>query len=86
MEEAGVSGYDLTWWVAAWLPAGAPPSVTARLNALFAAAIKTEQVTRYFGPIGMTPFVTTPDELMQFQIAEHEKWKRIVQTAGIDSQ
>jgi tripartite-type tricarboxylate transporter receptor subunit TctC len=86
MAEAGVAGYDLTWWIAAWAPAGTPRDVVAKLNNLLSQAVRTPKTQAYFQTIGLDAFVTTPDELMKFQVAEHDKWRKIITTAGIEPQ
>ncbi|MGD9941967.1 MAG: Bug family tripartite tricarboxylate transporter substrate binding protein [Burkholderiaceae bacterium] len=86
MDEAGVSGYEMTWWVAAWAPANTPPAVVNRLNGVIAQAVKSPKVLEFFGTAGLEPFVTSSDELMKFQVAEYEKWRKIVTAAGITPQ
>ena len=86
MQEAGVTGYDMTWWVAAWAPAGTPADIVAKLNAAFAQAIQSPQSLAYFQNSGLEPFATSSEQLMKFQIAEYDKWRKIVTTAGIQAQ
>jgi tripartite-type tricarboxylate transporter receptor subunit TctC len=86
MEEAGVPGYEMTWWVAAWAPARTPDAVIAKLNESIANAVKSPKVLQFFGNAGLEAFPTSSDELMKFQIAEHEKWRKIVTAAGIAPQ
>lgn len=83
MQEAGVPDYSMTFWLAAYVPAGTPPDVVSRLNDLFVAAVKRPKVLEYLTNTGSVPFPTTPDELMKFQIAEEAKWRKIVVAAGI---
>ncbi len=86
MQDAGVAGYDMTWWVAAWVPAGTPPDIVAKLNAAFAQAIPTPKTAEFFQSAGLEPFATSSDDLMKFQMSEYEKWKKIVTAAGIQPQ
>lgn len=83
MQEAGVDGYELTFWNAAYLPAGVPPAVLAKINGWFVTALKSETTREFLQRGGSVPFPTTPEELMAFQLAEFEKWKKIVIAAGI---
>jgi len=83
MQEAGVRDYSLTWWVGMWAPAGTPRPIVDRLNASLNKAIGSERLAELFRNTGATPMPMTPDELMQFQIAEHKKWADIVSKAGI---
>ncbi len=86
MQEAGVSGYGLTFWLAAYAPAGTPPEVVNRLNKLFVDSLKRPKVVAFLDNVGSFAFPTTPDELKKFQISEQEKWRKIIVTAGIKPQ
>lgn len=86
MAEAGVPGYDLTWWIAAWAPAGTPKEAVVKMNKWLGQAIVTKKTQEYFLNIGLENFASTPEELGKFQVAEHDKWKKIITTAGIEPQ
>ena len=81
--EAGVPGYSLTFWNAAWLPAGTPAPVVARVNAMFVHALNSPRVKEYLAKVGVMAFPTTPDELMKFQISEEATWRKIHVAAGV---
>ena len=83
MQEAGVPDYSLTFWVAAYLPAGASPPITQKLNALLTSALNSPRVKEFLLKAGSEPFPTTPEELMRFQVAEHDKWRKVITGAGI---
>jgi len=82
--EAGVKGYELTFWFAAYLPAKAPPAVAARLRELFINAIKSAPADKFFKTTGIEPWTTTSAELEKFQAAESAKWARVIKAAGIE--
>ncbi|MGE0797558.1 MAG: Bug family tripartite tricarboxylate transporter substrate binding protein [Lautropia sp.] len=86
MQEAGVPGYDLTFWLAAYVPAGTPKDIVNRLNELFVAALGRPKMVEYLTNVGSVPFPTTPDQLMKFQQDESVKWKRIIEFAGMAPQ
>ena len=81
--ESGVSGYSLTFWNAAWLPANVPAPVAARVNAMFVHALNQPKVKEYMLKAGSFSNPTSSDELMKFQIAEEEKWRKIHVAAGV---
>ncbi len=83
MHEAGVTGYELTFWLGAWLPAGTPAEVTAKLNRIFVDALNSPRVKEFLTRAGSVSFPTTPEQLASFQQAEQKKWKEIVTAAGI---
>lgn len=86
MQEAGVPDYELTFWLAAYTPAGTPQNVSNRLNKLFVQALNSERVREFLIGGGSQPFPTTEAELMAFQIAEQKKWQKITESAGIQPQ
>lgn len=86
MDEAGVPGYEMTWWVAAWAPANTPPAVVNRLHGLIAQSLKAPKVLEFFESAGLDLFLTSPDDLMKFQLAEYDKWRKIATAAGIKPQ
>jgi tripartite-type tricarboxylate transporter receptor subunit TctC len=83
LDEAGVKGYVLTFWLGAWAPAGTPPAVVQKLNEMIVAALKSPRVTEFLVKAGSEPFPTTSAELMKFQVSEQQKWNKILTTAGI---
>ncbi|MBX3586027.1 MAG: tripartite tricarboxylate transporter substrate binding protein [Ramlibacter sp.] len=85
--EAGVPGYEMGYWFAAYAPAGTPAPVVKRLNELLVKAVRSESArTAFYGPTGTEPFTTSPDELAKFQAEESQKWGRIVKAAGIEAE
>lgn len=83
IDEAGLKGYELTFWFAAYLPAKAPPAVVSRLRELFIHATKSAPAQKFFDSTGIEPFVMTPEELAAFQAAESAKWAKVIRAAGI---
>ena len=83
MQEAGVPGYEWSFWNAAWLPAGTPKDIVTRLNDTFVTVLNRPKVKEYLLNAGSVPFPTTSDELMKFQVAEHDKWRKVIRAAGI---
>lgn len=84
ISEAGVKGYDMGYWFAAYVPAGTPAPVVARLNELLAHALKTPAARAFFETSGGEPFATTPDALAKFQQDESRKWGKVIKAAGIE--
>lgn len=81
--EAGVAGYDMGYWFAAYAPAGTPPAVVSRLNELLAKATQSAGAKSFFDGSGSEPWTTTPDGLAKFQAEETAKWGRVIKAAGI---
>ena len=81
--EAGVPGYDMGYWFAAWAPAGTPAPVVETLNKLLVNAVNSPAAKTFFANSGSEPWTTTPQELAQFQAEETKKWGDVIQKAGI---
>jgi tripartite-type tricarboxylate transporter receptor subunit TctC len=84
ISEAGVKGYDMGYWFAAYVPAGTPQPVLQRLNELFANGVKSAAAKAFFETSGGEPFPTTPDALAKFQAEETKKWGKVIKAAGIE--
>jgi tripartite-type tricarboxylate transporter receptor subunit TctC len=84
LDEAGVKGYDMGYWFAAYVPAGTPAPIVARLHELLVAGTKSASAKQFFESTGTDPWTTTPDELAKFQAAEAQKWGRVIKAAGIE--
>ena len=84
IDEAGVKGYEMSFWFAAYVPAKTPPPVIARLRELLVNATKSAPAEAFFKTSGIDAFVTTSEELAKFQAEESAKWSRVIKRAGIE--
>jgi len=86
IDEAGVKGYEMGYWFAAYVPARTPPAVVKRLHELLVAATKGGPAVKFYESTGVDPATSTPEELAKFQSAESQKWGRIVSAAKIEKE
>ena len=86
ISEAGVKGYEMSFWFAAYVPAGTPAPVVARIHELLANANRSAVVTGYYAQNGFEALTSTPEELRKFQTAESHKWQKIITSAGIEKE
>ena len=84
IDEAGVKGYDMGYWFAAYVPAGTPAPIVAKLNELLHNGVKSAAAKSFFDTAGSEPWTTTPDELAKFQAVETQKWGKVIKAAGIE--
>ena len=61
--EAGVKGYDMGYWFAAYAPANTPAPVVAKLNQLLNKAVHSAAAKSFFDMSGSEAWTTTPAEL-----------------------
>ena len=86
ISEAGVPGYDMGFWFAAYVPANTPAAVVARLNAILIEATKGPAMQQYYQSTGTDPFTTSSADLAKFQAVESAKWKAVIGKAGIEAE
>ncbi len=84
IDEAGVQGYELTFWFAAYAPAKTPPAVVGRLRDLFVNATKAPPAQTFFRNTGIEPYTMTSEQLAKFQASESAKWAKVIRAAGIE--
>jgi tripartite-type tricarboxylate transporter receptor subunit TctC len=83
VDEAGVKGYDMSYWTAVYLPAGASAAVTQKLNAIFVKVSNSPEARTFQANTSGETATSTPEGLARFQAAESLKWGRVIQAAGI---
>ncbi|WP_456280933.1 tripartite tricarboxylate transporter substrate binding protein [Cupriavidus sp. JZ107] len=81
--EAGLPGYELSPWFAAFVPAGTPPAVVESLNRAMVEALRKPAVQKRLAAIGAEPIGSTPAELKQHLAKETDKWGKLIRTRGI---
>ena len=84
IEEAGVKGYDMGFWFAAYVPAATPQPVVARLNELLTNAVRSAAAKAFFDASGVDAWTSSPADLAKFQAAETQKWGKVIKAAGIE--
>jgi tripartite-type tricarboxylate transporter receptor subunit TctC len=84
VEEAGVKGYDMSFWNAIYLPAGAPEKITKQLNEMFVKAAESSEMKNQLMKNGEERVVSTPEGLAKFQAAESLKWGKVIRAAHIE--
>jgi tripartite-type tricarboxylate transporter receptor subunit TctC len=83
MVEAGVAGYEIAPWFAAYAPAGTPPAVIDKLNAEMRRILALPDVrTAFVDQQGMTLIASSPAELGAHTQREIAKWARVVKATG----
>ncbi|MXP65673.1 tripartite tricarboxylate transporter substrate binding protein [Roseomonas sp. M0104] len=81
--EAGLDDFVITSWQALMAPAGLPPGLQQRIHAAATEALLHPEVRPRLEQIGMTVVANSPEEYGKFQRAEIERWRKVIQTAGI---
>lgn len=84
LDEAGVKGYEMGYWFAAYVPAHTRETVVTQLHDILTKATQGATMRNFYQSSGTERFVTSPGGLARFQAAETEKWGHIIRAAGIE--
>jgi tripartite-type tricarboxylate transporter receptor subunit TctC len=76
-------GYEATSWAGLLAPAGTPPAIVAKLSAAVQRAIRMPDVVEKFKAQGATPVGDTPEHFANYLKQDIEKWRAVVQKAGV---
>jgi tripartite-type tricarboxylate transporter receptor subunit TctC len=83
MQEAGLTGYELTSWFGVMGPANMPRDVLDRLNGAVVKAIAQKDLQDKFVAGGSEPESSMPEQFAQLIRDDVAKFARIVKAAGI---
>lgn len=87
MAEAGVAGFTpISAWFGVALPAGTPPPVADRLNAILNQILATEETARFLRATGAEVFAGSRRDMEQFQAREIQSWAHIAKVAKLEPQ
>ena len=84
--EAGLPGYGVTHWSGLGAPRGTPEAIIARLHAETARALDTPDMKAFLATIASPPGGLPPAEVARLLASETERWREVVQAAGIRPQ
>lgn len=82
--EAGLPGYDETTWYGLFAPRGTPPAVIGRLNRETLRAVRSPEVQKAYGPLGLEPYASTPEDMTGHVARELDKWSRVLKDIKLD--
>jgi len=78
-----VPGYEAIIWFGVGAPLGTPPEIGARLNREINAGLASADMKEKYAKLGTTPMVMTPEEFWKFAQGETDKWREVIERAGI---
>ena len=83
MIEAGLPGFISVAWFGVAAPPKTPPEIAAKLSAAIAEALKHPDVVKRLQDLSAEPVGSTPAEMAAFMKEEIERWRRVIQSAGV---
>jgi tripartite-type tricarboxylate transporter receptor subunit TctC len=86
VQESGVAGYDVVSWNALFAPAGTPPEIIKTLNAALRDILVDADVKRRLIELGIEARASTPQEISARLKSDIDKWRQVIEKAGIQKQ
>lgn len=83
--EAGLPGYDLSPWFAAFAPAGTPPEAIEKLRGAMLTALQDPKVKTTLDSIGAEVIGSSSEELRDHLAKETALWKDLIAERGIEA-
>lgn len=84
--EAGLPDLVVTSWQAIMAPPGMPAPLLRRVHGEVTKALRDPETRQRLEAIGFDVVAGTPEELAAFQREEIARWRRVIQTAGIEAE
>jgi tripartite-type tricarboxylate transporter receptor subunit TctC len=84
--EAGVPGYAAESWYGLFAPAKTPAALIARLNQSAATAVQSEVFKKLGVNEGLVMIAQPPAELDRYFQGEEDRWRKLIQEAGIKAE
>jgi tripartite-type tricarboxylate transporter receptor subunit TctC len=78
-----VPGYEVNVWYGIFAPRNTPPDVIATLSKAIGVALSDPKVTARFAELGGLPMPMSPAELGKYVAEDTEKWRKVVEFAGV---
>ena len=81
--EAGLTGYDATFWMGLTVPKGTSKAIIDRLHKETTALLQSQDIVAAFRKAGTEPAPSNPQQFQKFIAAEYVKWGKVIREAGI---
>jgi len=76
-------GYDIVGWYGLLAPQKTPPAIVAQLSTVILKAMKTAEFQEKLRVLGADPIGTTPREFGTFLVEQNEKFRKLIDVAGL---
>ena len=78
-----VPGYEMSGWYGVAAPKNTPAEIVERLNKEINSGLADPSITARLAGLGSSAFPLSPSGLGTFIAAEHDKWAKLIEAAGI---
>jgi tripartite-type tricarboxylate transporter receptor subunit TctC len=86
VRESGVTNYDVVSWNALFAPAGTPPEIVKTLNGALQDILAGAEVKKRLLELGIEAKASTPEEISARLKSDIDKWRAVIEKAGIQKQ
>ncbi len=86
VQQGGVAGYDVVSWNALFAPAGTPPEIIKILNGALRDILADADVKQRLIELGIEARASTPQEISERLKFDIDKWRQVIEKAGIQKQ
>ena len=86
VEESGVPDYDVVSWNALFAPARTPGEIVAKLNGALRDILADAELKKRLLALGIEAKAGTPEEISSRLRSDIDKWRRVIEKAGIAKQ
>ena len=80
--EAGIVGAEMFAWFAMFAPAGTPPETLAKIRDALGVALARPEVKDKLTSLGITPQLSTPQEMAKLVQDEQAKWGPVIKATA----
>jgi tripartite-type tricarboxylate transporter receptor subunit TctC len=80
--EVGVTGAEMFAWFAMFAPAGTPPDILAKIRDALGTALAKPEVRDKLVSLGITPQLSTAQEMQKLQRDEQAKWGPVIKASA----
>lgn len=86
LRESGVADYDVVSWNALFAPAGTAPEIVKTLNQALQEILGDADVRKRLLELGIEARASTPEAISARLKSDIEKWRKVIEKAGIQKQ
>jgi tripartite-type tricarboxylate transporter receptor subunit TctC len=84
--EAGYPGLDGDGWIGVLVPTGTPREIVNLLHQEIVKVIVRPDLSERLASIGLDRVASSPEEFARRMTTESEKWKKVIQAAGLKAE
>ena len=81
--ESGLPGFAGVTWFGVVAPPQTPADIAAKLSAAIAEALRNPDVQKRLQDLSAEPVGNTPEQMAAFMRNDTERWRRVIQAAGV---